>query len=181
MQETTPLIMTPITQDSVQTGAPNAAQITALSTKGNLLQTRLIAGVLFAASMGLLLLSLWLHPSDGGVGTHEQLGLPACGLLEATGVPCATCGMTTSFSLAAHGRLIASFINQPGGAVLAILTSMVAVASGFTLLTGVSLWMMAAGLFRPSTFILAGAFFALAWVYKIIAVLGYIPGLAAGG
>src|SRR4051812_17322272 len=27
-----------------------------------------------------------------GTGTHEQLGLPACGLLEHTGYPCPTCG-----------------------------------------------------------------------------------------
>lgn len=177
MQETTPLIMPPASQAA----APNAGQNATLPANGSLLQTRLIAALLFGASMGLLLLSLWLHPSDGGVGTHKQLGLPACGLLEATGMPCATCGMTTSFSLAAHGRLIASFLNQPGGALLAILTSMVAVASGFTLITGVSLWMMAAGLFRPSVFIYAGVFFALAWLYKIVSVLGYIPGLNAGG
>lgn len=165
MQKSPPLII------------PLAIPSTALSPETTLWQTRLVASLLFACSMGVLLLAFWMHPSSGGVGTHQQLGLPACGLLESTGVPCATCGMTTSFSLAAHGRLIASFINQPGGAVLAIVTAMVAVASGFTLITGFSLWVMVSGLLRPSFFILVGVFFALAWLYKIAAVLGYIPGL----
>lgn len=165
MQKTPPLVM------------PITVQSPALSPQSTLWQTRLIASLLFMCSMGVLLLSIWLHPSSGGVGTHEQLGLPPCGLLESTGIPCATCGMTTSFSLAAHGQLIASFINQPGGAVLAIVTAMVAVASAFTLITGFSLWVMVSGLIRPSFFILVGIFFALAWLYKIAAVLGYIPGL----
>ena len=166
MEKTPPLIVT---------AAPLPS---ALPASGSQLQSRAIAALFFAASMGVLLLAFWLHPSTGGVGTHKQLGLPACGLLESTGVPCATCGMTTSFSLAAHGRLIDSFINQPGGGMLAIVTAMVAVAGGFTLMTGVSLWPMVSGLFRPSFFILTGVFFALAWLYKIAAVLGYIPGVS---
>lgn len=149
----------------------------AISPRSAALQTRLIAGLLFTVSLSVLLLSAWLHPSANGMGTHEELGLPACGLLQATGVPCATCGMTTSFALAAHGQLIDSFINQPGGAVLAVLTAMVVVGSLFTLITGVSLWVMVSGLFRPSVFIWAGVFFALAWFYKIIVVVGHLPGL----
>lgn len=165
MKEAPPLIM------------PPAAELSALPSHAQSLQRRLIALLLLVSSMSVLLLALWMHPSSGGVGTHEQLGLPACGLLQSTGVPCATCGMTTSFALAAHGQLIASFINQPGGAVLAIVTAMVAVAGAYTLVTGISLWPMVAPMVRPSLFIWAGVFFALAWLYKIAAVTGHLPGL----
>lgn len=39
-------------------------------------------------------------------GTHQQLGLPPCSFLEATGVPCPSCGMTTSFSYTVRGDLV---------------------------------------------------------------------------
>ena len=39
-----------------------------------------------------------LTPSPTGVSTHEELGLAPCQFLERTGIPCISCGMTTSFS-----------------------------------------------------------------------------------
>ena len=42
---------------------------------------------------------------DGGprrMGTHMQLGLPDCNFKSIAGVPCPSCGMTTSFSLLMH-------------------------------------------------------------------------------
>jgi hypothetical protein len=49
-----------------------------------------------------------LDPWDGPgrpkvLGTHEQLGLGPCSFRRFTGWPCPTCGLTTSFSHAAHG------------------------------------------------------------------------------
>ena len=59
-----------------------------------------------------------LVPSSTGTGTHRVLGLPECGMLKMTGKPCPTCGVTTSFVLAAHGRFAESLVNQPFGFVL---------------------------------------------------------------
>jgi hypothetical protein len=59
-----------------------------------------------------------LVPSPTGTGTHRVLGLPECGMLKMTGKPCPTCGVTTSFVLAAHGRFAESLVNQPFGFVL---------------------------------------------------------------
>jgi Protein of unknown function (DUF2752) len=36
------------------------------------------------------------------LGTHQQLGLPECTFKAIVGVPCPSCGMTTSFSLMMH-------------------------------------------------------------------------------
>ncbi len=57
------------------------------------------------------------------MGTHRQLGLPPCGWLAATGYPCPTCGMTTSFSAAAHAQPGASLHAQPFGALWALATA----------------------------------------------------------
>ncbi|NBO19844.1 MAG: DUF2752 domain-containing protein, partial [Proteobacteria bacterium] len=39
----------------------------------------------------------WLTPDARGLGTHEQLGLPPCGFYLWYGLPCPSCGMTTSW------------------------------------------------------------------------------------
>ncbi|HBS28478.1 MAG TPA: hypothetical protein DEB06_03280 [Phycisphaerales bacterium] len=65
-------------------------------------------------------LAAWTEPSPTGVGTHERLGLQPCVWLMATGRPCPTCGMTTSFAHAANGDLRASLLTQPLGAMIAI-------------------------------------------------------------
>lgn len=142
------------------------------SSPDDALQVRLVSAVIFLACLGLLSVAAWLNPSGGGVGTHEQMGLPPCGLLATTGLPCATCGMTTSFALAADGRIIASFINQPMGALLAIITAVAVTGSGLSLLTGVSAWPVVSWLCRPWFFILMGILAAGAWGYKIIMVTG---------
>ncbi len=68
------------------------------------------------ALLGMLVFAMWLTPDPRGFGTHEQLGLPPCLLRYYTGVPCPFCGMTTAFSLMAHGRVQESFVIQPAGA-----------------------------------------------------------------
>ena len=80
-----------------------------------------LAGLgLAAASLGLLLLAASLSPAAAGTGTHTQLGMPPCGFLAATGLPCATCGMTTATALAADGRLLAAGWTQPAGLLFAL-------------------------------------------------------------
>lgn len=63
-----------------------------------------------------------LKPSPDGIGTHEQLGLPACIFHKFTGIPCPSCGLTTSFAYFAHFDFKASFLTQPFGFLLAAAT-----------------------------------------------------------
>jgi hypothetical protein len=133
--------------------------------------------LIFIGSLGLLVTSAILSPSSAGTGTHKQLGLPSCGMLESTGIPCATCGMTTAFAYAADGRLIKSFSTQPAGALLAIIVATMVVGSGFTLLTGASMSQMFLPFLRPRPLIVFGVFLALAWMYKVATVMGFIPSL----
>ncbi|HEX8323113.1 MAG TPA: DUF2752 domain-containing protein [Tepidisphaeraceae bacterium] len=84
---------------------------------------RLIALAVALGALGVLLTAAWLSPDARGVGTHEGLGLQPCGFLLRTGLPCAGCGMTTSFADAVRGRLVSSFVAQPFGLILCVLTA----------------------------------------------------------
>jgi hypothetical protein len=83
---------------------------------------RLASAALATACSAILAVAISLPPSSTGIGTHTSVGLPPCGFLESTGIPCPTCGMTTAFSLMAHGRPLAAFRAQPAGALLFLLT-----------------------------------------------------------
>jgi hypothetical protein len=71
--------------------------------------------LLFLFSSALLLLARLLTPSATGVGTHTQLGLPACGFLSLFHAPCPACGLTTALSHAAHGAWLGSLGAHPLG------------------------------------------------------------------
>jgi hypothetical protein len=80
--------------------------------------TRAVYLILALVSGLPLLLARGLVPSTSGFGTHRQLGLPACEFLTRTGWPCPSCGLTTSFALAAQGRWYDAAMVQPFGFVL---------------------------------------------------------------
>ena len=130
--------------------------------------------VLFTSSVGLLAVARWLQPSPQGMGTHTQLGLPGCGFLHTTGIPCATCGMTTSFSLAARGHMIQSFRNQPAGMILAVCVAVTAMVSGWALVAMASLGPLGRWIWRPLNVALLAAVLLGSWLYKILIVRGVL-------
>lgn len=91
------------------------------------LTRRVRAAIVVVASglIGLFAVAARLNPygPDGaplGMGTHKQLGLPECNFLRLTGLPCPSCGMTTSFALLMHGDVVASLRANPVGTLLAV-------------------------------------------------------------
>ena len=100
------------------------------------LRYRLIWGVVGLVCFGLLAVACFVEPEGAGVGTHEQLDLPACGFLERTGYPCVTCGMTTAFSYIVRGRVIRAFVVQPAGALGAMLCAVFAGAAIYVIVSG---------------------------------------------
>ncbi len=62
-----------------------------------------------------------LEPDPEGFGTHRQLGLPPCTVREALGVPCPSCGMTTSFAHFVRGQWIQAAQANAAGLLLAVL------------------------------------------------------------
>lgn len=126
---------------------------------------RLVALAVFVPSLAVLLTAANLRADPRGIGTHTQLGLAPCGFEAATGLPCATCGMTTSFTLAADGRLGSAFVVQPAGTVLAVLTAMAVLVSGWALATGMPLGPVGRALGRPAVVVAALAVLLGGWAF----------------
>ncbi|MEM0914087.1 MAG: DUF2752 domain-containing protein [Planctomycetota bacterium] len=134
-------------------------------------QRRLIAAAVATGAATVLGLAAWVSPAREGYGTHTQLGLPPCGFELATGLPCATCGMTTSFAHAAEGNFLASFLTQPAGFVLAVLTAVALIVGTLIAITGADprplrkLWSV-------KTVVAMGGLLIAAWCYKLAVTLG---------
>jgi hypothetical protein len=109
-----------------------------------------VALLILGPTLALLLTAAALTPDADGYGTHTQLGLSPCGFKAATGLPCATCGMTTSFTLMADGRFVTALLVQPTGAILALLTAMAVIVSAWAVWSGMSLLPLAQALWRPA-------------------------------
>jgi len=97
----------------------------------------LVAGVMTTAA--------WLHPYDGAgrpltQETHRQLGLPRCEFYARTGLPCPSCGFTTSFSLVMHGDLANALRANSAGAMLAVFCLVVIPWGIVSALRGRYLW-----------------------------------------
>ena len=97
---------------------------------------RMTAFVLAGLSLALLLTASRLTPDSSGMGTHHQLGLPRCGWLVSYGLPCPTCGMTTSFAHVVRGELASSLYAQPMGTLIALAAAMTLVAGLYCGVTG---------------------------------------------
>ena len=82
---------------------------------------RAAAGVWLAVLVGGFGLARALTPSPAGLGTHQQLGLPQCTVRTLFGVPCPSCGMTTSFAHFTRGQWADSWRANAGGFLLAVL------------------------------------------------------------
>ena len=133
--------------------------------------SRISNGVFALSAMAVLGIAAALPPDPTGMGTHTRLGLPGCTMLKYTGLPCPFCGMTTSFAHFAHGDPVSSFVAQPMGSVLFLVTLVGAAffawrvftshaESADTFVQRVPLWAWLTG----AGMLLAG------WAYKIAVV-----------
>lgn len=138
--------------------------------------TRVIALGLAIGCMTVLLVAAGLRPSPTGVGSHRGLGLQNCSLLERTGIPCPSCGMTTSFTWFAHGNLLASFYVQPMGMMLAMAAAGCVWGGLYIAITGRPAHRLLTAI--PARGFLVGvlAFAILAWGWKIFLQLRGLDG-----
>jgi len=134
--------------------------------------TRIIGAAVAVPGLAVLGVAWFITPSPLGHGSHTDLGLPACGFFHTTGIPCMTCGMTTSFAHAVRGELITAIHTQPAGAMMAIATAGAVLIGLYSACTGVSFGPMLRPLSSPKPLLFAGFVFLAAWAYKIFVILG---------
>ena len=68
-----------------------------------------------------LAVCILVAPDVRGIGTHTRLGLPPCRHIRQHGIPCASCGATTSVCWLVRGRVRRAFDVHPGGAAMGAL------------------------------------------------------------
>ncbi|GAA5509946.1 DUF2752 domain-containing protein [Novipirellula caenicola] len=77
----------------------------------------------------LLVTASQLSPSEQGLGTHQQLGLPPCSSRILFGIRCPACGMTTSWAHFTQGHWWQSVQANVGGFLLAMVACWVVLLS----------------------------------------------------
>jgi hypothetical protein len=130
------------------------------------LSRRLLGALVSLGAASLLALAAWLTPATEGHGTHTQLGLPPCAWAMTLNRPCPTCGMTTAFAYAAHGRLTEAFLAQPFGLLVAIGTAVAFWVGLHVALTGSHLGRFFGKLMTARVLWTLAALAAAAWAYK---------------
>jgi hypothetical protein len=129
---------------------------------------RLIALSVALACFALLATAVFLRPSATGVATHTALGFDECHFLLSTGIPCPSCGMTTSFAWFVRGHVLASFYVQPMGTLLAIAAGMTFWGGLYVAATGKPVYRRLFAELPPSYYVIAPLGFAIAaWGWKI--------------
>jgi hypothetical protein len=123
----------------------------------------------------ILVIARILHPSPSGVGTHEQLGLPSCPFLHFTGIPCPSCGLTTSFAHAARLDFLAALITQPFG-LLAFCLTVLSIPASLYFMRHRMPWseIIHLSIINRIIYGLTATYFSC-WVYKIIVMKSLLP------
>jgi hypothetical protein len=132
------------------------------------LSQRLFSAFIAIACLAVLSMGAWINPSADGHGTHTQLGLKPCIWAVTLDAPCMTCGMTTSFAHAGEGHWITSFLTQPMGSLLVLITTVVFWGALVQTVSGARIGTMIQPALRPRVFIMLGVLLLAAWGYKVI-------------
>lgn len=137
---------------------------------------RLLALVVAVSCLSVLVLAAILPPSPNGVGSHRALGLNSCQFLDSTGLPCPSCGMTTSFTWFARGNLLASVYVQPMGTALAAIAAACVWGGFYVAVTGRPVYRLLR--LMPGRYYLLPllALGVLAWGWKILIHLNGLDG-----
>lgn len=140
---------------------------------------RLLALLISVTCLSVMVTAARLQPSPTGMGTHTQMGLEPCPFFRQTGLPCPSCGMTTSFAWFVRGNILASFYIQPMGAVLAVLTVVIFWGGIYAAATGRPVYQLVSigptRYYFPALF----AWAIIAWAWKIFIHLHGLDGWRA--
>jgi hypothetical protein len=132
---------------------------------------RLYAAGMLAAVVAVFVVAARLHPDGLHQGTHQQLGLPPCGFVVVSGLPCPTCGMTTAFAHTIRGHLLQAAHAQVAGLLLALGTLAAGGAALYAMITGRRPALNWYRINPMHVLWLSCGLFVAAWAVKILLVL----------
>ena len=99
-------------------------------------RVRMVGALVGLPCWAILAVAATLHADSRGYDTHTQLHLPACSMIQTTGMPCPTCGMTTAFTHMAHGQVIHAVKAQAFGTLLFLAVMLAGVLGAAQALSG---------------------------------------------
>jgi hypothetical protein len=137
---------------------------------------RLFSLALALGCLTVLIIAARLEPSPTGVGSHREMGLQSCQLLNRSGLPCPSCGMTTSFTWFVRGNLVASAYVQPMGMVVALATACCVWIGAYIAITGRPVHRLLLQLPARAWLIGLLSFTIAAWAWKIFIHLNGMDG-----
>jgi hypothetical protein len=124
----------------------------------SVLSLGLIAGFCLAAS---------LQPDPRGFGTHRQLGLPPCIVRLVFGIPCPSCGMTTSFACLTRGQFEDAFRANPAGLLLALVCAALIPWCWLSVFYARTCWIQSPGVAAIVTFGSISAVAVVQWFVRV--------------
>jgi hypothetical protein len=126
--------------------------------------------------LAMLVTAAVVKPNPTGLGTHTALGMAPCGFQQWSGIPCPSCGMTTSWAWFARGNIAASLWVQPMGTLLAVLAVFGFWGGLYIAISGRPahqlLWLVPGG-YIARWFVTVAI---LAWIWKIFIQLHHLDG-----
>jgi len=133
------------------------------------LRKRAFWAIVAAACAASLIVARCLEPDRRGLGTHAQLTSCPCIFRVFTGIPCPTCGMTTSFAHMTRLEVKDAFVVQPFGALLCFCAAVLAPVGAVLALSGAGPRPRV-----PSEWILGPVLVLLiaGWIYKVLTTRG---------
>ncbi|QDU34772.1 hypothetical protein KS4_28470 [Poriferisphaera corsica] len=132
-------------------------------------RNRVMGGVFLGVVLFPLLLAwLVLSPENG---LQQTMNIPPCGFKLSTGLPCLTCGMTTSFTHAVRGDLWIAFLIQPFGMMLSVVCAGLSWVFGWAVVSGMSLDSVGRFLWRPRVVVPVVVLLVLSWLYNVVATM----------
>lgn len=131
------------------------------------LASRIVWLVLFALPLAVLITATTITPDPAGHGTHTQLGLPPCGFLMATGLPCPGCGLTTSFSHMVRLQVAGAARANPFGVALFLVTFFTIPVAGWGMVRGLPVMDTLERLHFEKVVVLLAASSTVVWLIRL--------------
>jgi hypothetical protein len=140
---------------------------------GQLGRALLIA--LSLAVIGGFVVAYRLEPDPRGFGTHQRLGLPPCTIRAVFGIPCPSCGMTTSFSNITKGRWREAARANVAGLLLSLVCAALVPWFWLSAFYGRLCWVRRPAKLAACILLIVGGVATVEWMMRLVLLTSSLP------